>query len=118
MANFPGKPFFNSALAATVVDIKAPAGGGHVISLEAMNVDPADVFVQMWNKDAADVTIGTTAPDYCIHVPPGDATLFGSAVRSWPDGLVFDVGLSWAATTTPTGLTAGTTGLDISIGLS
>ena len=98
---------YRSALAATVVQIKGGAAtfGGYI---NLFNPNTATTYIQVFNKLSANVTLGTTAPDFVITLP-GIAT--ASATGSdrnleMTHGVALSTGYSVAATTTATGLTA------------
>jgi len=71
------------------------------------NSDATVIFVQFYFRPLADVTVGTTVPDFTIAVPPA------AEVNGWPPGGVANVrsqqttpsGLVVAATTTAGGAT-------------
>jgi len=101
MSNFPPipKPLFSAGVAATKTAIKATpcqVHGWHIVNQTA-----AEAFVQVFDKAAADVTVGTTVADYVIPLPAsGGAVLPLNHV-----GLLHSIGLVIACTTTATGLT-------------
>lgn len=76
------------------------------------NNDSSAVYVQIFNKDADDVTVGTTAPDFTYLVPAN--SVFGKDAQ---DIVIdhFNVGLTIAVTTTRTGAAAPTTAATIHI---
>jgi hypothetical protein len=61
------KEYFNAALAETKQTVFT--GRGNVFSIEVQNNDAAAVYLQCFNKLAASVTVGTTAPDYTLLIP-------------------------------------------------
>lgn len=71
-----------------------------------MNTTAAAAYLQMFNRSAASVTLGTTAPDHVIPVlASGGAVIsFGEGWR-FPGGGVLNTALSIAGTTTRTGST-------------
>jgi hypothetical protein len=103
MSNFPPipKPLFSGGVAAAKTAVKATPcqiHGWHIV-----NQNAAEAFIQVFDKAAGDVTVGTTAPDYVIPLPAsGGAVLPLNKV-----GFRHDVGLVVACTTTATGAGAG-----------
>lgn len=82
------------------------------------NVNSADAFIQCFNKaNTTAVTLGTTAPDWVVSVPPAAGGNRGKFAEDFFDAVPFPAGLIVAATTTPTGSTLVTTGLDVNFGL-
>lgn len=81
-------------------------GRCNLTGLLAINTTVADAYVQVFNAAAAaDVTVGTTVPDWVIFSPPGDV----SEENSIPaPGMIFTLGIVVASTTTPTNATAAT----------
>lgn len=91
----------NESVGGTVRQISAqPAMLGE---LDAENTTNAAAYLQIFFLKAADVTLGTTTPDYVIPIEASSRMS-----RSFPNGLGSrgGAGLSVAGTTTPTGLTA------------
>lgn len=98
---------YQSALAATKVQIKATAGtfGGYIM---LTNPNTAETYLQVFNKASASVTVGTTAPDFVLRIP-GLATASGTGVAAnleLVNGVAMSTGITVAATTTATGSTA------------
>ena len=107
MSNFPPikKPLNAAAVAGTAVDIKTTPC--QLQGWQIVNQTAAEAFVQVFDKKAANVVVGTTAPDYWIPLPAsGGAVLPLNKV-----GIQHDVALSVACTTTPTG--AGASAADV-----
>lgn len=101
------------SLTNTVVDIPKTAAanysgtywyGGQYDNL----ANAAITYIQFFNKKAADVLLGTTAPDFVLTLPIGKVVHFSKDKRP----LLFDIGFSFAATTTKTGNTAPVTAID------
>ncbi len=63
--------YYNGALTNTVVDVHPAAPGNLYGFLFDNNTGSADVFIQVFNKAAADVTLGTTVPDFTYRIPAG-----------------------------------------------
>lgn len=100
---------FVSAQLATVANIKAAPGNIYGYLVENSNATKS--YLQIFKTLAANVTLGTTVPDFVIFVP---ATGAADAFAVVPI-LHSDVGLSMAATTTPTGNTAPGSGLMVNV---
>lgn len=97
-------PFFNDAVAGTVVAVKdAPAA---IFSLSLTNTTAATAYLQIFFKKSTEVTLGTTVADLVIRLKSnagsGDIRdiAFDDGVGK-PGG----TGLSIAGTTTPTNST-------------
>lgn len=93
------QPYFNDDVNAT--DVLVQTGDTILGGYEIHNVTAADAFLLLFNAAAiADVTVGTTVPDYVI---PNDAN--GVRGRSFNKPLSFPLGLVIASTTTTDGST-------------
>lgn len=80
------------------------SGGGTLHSLVIDNsANAAITFVKLWNAASGSVTVGTTAPDFCIPIP---ASVKKTIV--FFEGIAYATALTIAAVTTAG--TAGTTG--------
>ena len=101
-----GRPWFQASVAGTVVQVT-----GHPTTIAhgtIYNTTAATAFLQIFNKLAADVTPGTTVPDFVISASPGDNDpILG--------GLLLMDALSVACTTTPTGNTAAACHISLSL---
>lgn len=98
---------YQSALSSTKAQIKGSAGtfGGYIM---LTNPNTAETYVQVFNKASANVTVGTTAPDFVLRIP-GLASASGTGIASnleLVNGLAMSTGITVAATTTATGSTA------------
>ena len=67
------------------------------------NSETTPVYVQMFNKLAADVTVGTTVPDFTYKVPAG--AVFGKDAQDFSID-TFSIGLTVACTSTRSGAVA------------
>lgn len=56
----------------------------------------ADIFVQIFDALAANVTVGTTIPTWVLLIPDGDNMSSGDGLPT--DGLIFETGIFVAAT--------------------
>jgi len=91
--------YYNGSLSQTKVEVVA--GACNLYGFEIENNDAAsEIFVQIFDKLAANVTVGTTAPDYSFRVPAG--TNFGKDAESFPIRF-HSTGITIACTSTRTG---------------
>lgn len=95
-------PFFNDAVAGTVVQLKATAG--QLYMLNAFNTTGATAYLQIFGKPSASVTLGTTVADWTIRLPLNSSSSV-PLVFTVPVNIIGGSGLSIAGTTTATGLT-------------
>lgn len=101
-----GAPFSASQTSTKGV-VKASAGT--LYGYEIINNGSALCYIQVFNKLTANVTIGTTAPDWVIPVPaPSSGTAGAGLVHELDKGYSFSTGLVIACTTTRTGSTSAT----------
>lgn len=100
--------FFNSALFATVVAIKASAGKLYGYNL--YNPNTSTVFIQFFDAATGSVTLGTTAPKFSLALP-SNTNAFVGLDTNFPIGITFSTAISAAATTTAAGSVAPSTGL-------
>lgn len=107
MADYYSLPFFDGDADNTAQTLKAGKTYLHKIIVE--NPNGAKAYVQLFDALAADVTVGTTVPDYVVPVLAGAGT-----VDDYIPGILFTKGVTYACTTTPTGSTDPTTGLVLS----
>ena len=96
-----------SAQTTTVQTLKGSQGviGGWYI----YNPNTSVAYVQIFNTTGA-VTLGTTAPDLTLGIPAS-----AGANVEFTQGIMLTNGIKLAATTTPTGSTAPSTGLEINM---
>lgn len=84
-------PVSKPALTNAAVAIKA--GPGKIVGGDFFNASNATVYIQIFDKKAADVVLGTDVPILAIGIPTGQRAPFLSG------GSGFRVGISAAATT-------------------
>jgi hypothetical protein len=72
------------------------AGRGNCFSIEVQNNDAAAAYLQVFNKLAASVTVGTTTPDYTLLCPAGAVVQLQMPVGAFKH---FDIGMVVALTT-------------------
>ena len=73
---------------------------GQVLTFDFYNPNAAVAYVQWFDKLAANVTLGTTVADWYTVIP-------GVGGRDWScEPIPFNTAISFAVTTTATGLTA------------
>lgn len=108
------KPYFQSAADETKRLVKT--GVALVNNVHVTNPNTVSLFLQIFDAAAAaDVTLGTTSPNYVIAIPDGtSATLVGAIDKDFPAPLILTLGFLWAITTTPTGATGPTTDCTLS----
>lgn len=100
------KPYLNTALSNTVVNVKTSSGT--VLGWSFVNKGGAEAYVQVFDSAAANVTLGTTTPKLVVWIPAGGA---------WEEKFTgetkvgFYTAISLAATTTATGSSAPGTAL-------
>ena len=93
----------SSILVATDQTVKASAG--KVYGYYIYNPEAAVTFVHFYNDVIANVTVGTTAPQFTLAIPAGAAANLMSDI-----GITFGTAITVAATTTAGGNTAPATG--------
>lgn len=97
---------YQSALTNTKVAVKTSAG--NLYGLHIYNPNNVVTYIQIFNKASANITLGTTAPDFVLAVPPnGWLDDPASSVPIWAFGTACTI----VATTTPSGSTAPTNSL-------
>lgn len=99
---FPGtfvgtRPFFNDAVAGTKVVVKA--GVGDLYFLKLVNTTAAAAYLQLFDQVTANVTVGTTGPDWAIRLTANESVVIPVTAWQFVNGLII------AGTTTPTGAT-------------
>jgi hypothetical protein len=106
------RPSYNNALTNAAVALKA--GPGHLFKVTAFQpAANAATYIQWYNVLQADVVVGTTLPVYVMYIPAGA----GATIEEFIDNTApfFDVAISYAATTTPTGAGAPANAIQISL---
>ena len=107
MAFQGGLPFFNDAVAGTVVNIKSN-GFADLYSAKLVNTTAATAYLQFFDAPATSVVLGTTVPKFVLRLSANETT--NPSEIGVP--LMFrGTGLSIAGTTTP----GGNTGAAISV---
>lgn len=91
-------PFFNDAVAATKVVVKAAAG--KLYALRLVNTTGATAYLQIFDALTANVTVGTTVPNWVIRLGANE-----SLSLPWVLPVDFANGLVIAGTTTAGGNT-------------
>jgi len=98
---------FSASLTSTKQAVKASAG--MLYGYEIVNNGSAECYIQVFNKTTANVTVGTTAPDFVIPVPaPSSGTNGAGIVHDIDKGVAFSTAITIACTTTRTGSTSAT----------
>lgn len=101
---FGTTPYWNAALNSTKQAVKASAG--RVYGWHIQNPNTVDAYVQFWDLASGSVTVGTTAPTFALWIPA-----MGGLDTDWTPPINFLTAITAAATLTPTGSGALTTGL-------
>jgi hypothetical protein len=102
-----GLPYYHDTVGGTVIEVR-----GHPVIVAfgvIQNPTGSQAYLQVFNKRAANVVLGTTVPDYVQPVSPGD----NDPVQG---GLLMMDALSIACTTTATGSIAAI--CKVALGLS
>lgn len=107
--------FFNSALVATVTNVKNTSGS--VYGFSVGNIATTACFLQIFNATAANVTLGTTVPVMSILVNLSSATVPGGPTNlSFVNAPIpFNTAISVAGTTGATNASPCTTGLIVNL---
>jgi hypothetical protein len=101
------QPYFNDDVAGTAIAVQA--GPTLLYGFEFHNVTAADAFVLLYNAAVANVTVGTTAPNFVISV---DANGVRGGHFAVP--MQFNSGLTIASVTA----TDGSTGAAVDVSLA
>ncbi len=115
MRNHVAKPFFDGSVSNTVKKIVegAPAELDH---LEVSNPAGVDIFLQLFDTaKASDVTLGGTTPNQSYLIPGGSGGR-GAFDRVFVRPMLFEKGLSYAATTGPENNVAPASALTLNAG--
>lgn len=98
-----------AAQTTTVRELKTKQG--HLGTIVAYNPNSAVAYLQFFDIAAASsVTLGTTVPNEVFGVPPLSSIVIPASTPA-----NYYNGISFAATTTATGSSAPSTGLDVSV---
>lgn len=107
-----GMSFFTASLTSTKSQVKGSAGT--IYGITAVNNGSTLAYIQVFNKLSANVTVGTTAPDYVVPVPAPSSGTAGAGIREeYAKGLSFGTGITVACTTTRTGSTSATCDVNV-----
>lgn len=96
-----GLSIVTGSVGATATAIKASAG--QLYGYHLFNTTAAVAYVQIFNVAAASVTLNTTVPTFSIGIPAS-----GGVTVNFDKGIAFSTAISFACTTTRTGLTGAT----------
>jgi hypothetical protein len=96
-----GLSIITGSVGATATAIKASAG--QLYGYHLFNTTAAVAYVQIFNVASGSVTLGTTAPTLSIGIPAS-----GGVTVNFDKGIAFSTAISFACTTTRTGLTGAT----------
>lgn len=100
---------FDSSVTATVENLSTR--GVRLYSLVVRNPSAATAYIQLFDAAAADVTLGTTAPNQSYWIPPS-----GVFDMFFDIPMEFQTALSYAFTTTATGNTAPASNAEVNFG--
>lgn len=103
-----GTTLHSNAGTSTLTQIKATAG--QLYWLHVMNLKASVLYLQLFNKASASVTLGTTAPDLTFPIPTQGTTNGAGFTLAVPNGIALGTGISYAITTTATGSTTASAG--------
>jgi hypothetical protein len=103
---------YSASLTNTVVNIEI-VGNCRYALMDVGNGNAAASYIQVFNRPAASVTLGTTAPLHSYYIPAngGRVIAFGNVLDFGGDGF------SIAATTTRAGSTAPVATVDVNVAL-
>jgi hypothetical protein len=101
-----GCSFTTGSVGNTVTAIKASAG--QLYGYDVYNKNTAETYIQVFNAGTGSVTLGSTAPDLVIVLPPS-----GGRNVCYNPGIAFSTAMSFACTTTRTGSTAPSNPVDV-----
>ena len=85
-------------------------GTGTLLGIQVCNNQAAVVFIQLFDALSANVTLGTTLPDWEFSVPASTST---TTIALPVNGLKLRIGLVAASTTTEGGLTGSAAGVQV-----
>ncbi len=88
----------SSANTTNATNVKNAAGT--VYGLEAFNTSSATKYLKLYDKSSAP-SVGSDTPVKTIAIPPTSGGALGGVVRSYPAGLAFAAGISYALTGLP-----------------
>ena len=91
------------------------SSGGYLDAIEVINPNTAQVFLQIFDRAATGVSVGTTTPNLVFHIPPGNGTTSGARSEVFYRPISFINAVTYACTTTATGSGNPTTGLTVSM---
>lgn len=104
---------YQSAQNATKTQIKGSAAT--LWKIIAENANTSVIYLQMFNKLSASVTVGTTTPDDVIPLPAGNSSTDPAVIEIPFPKVSYGTGLTIAATTTRTGSTNPGTAIPLTI---
>jgi len=104
LATSGGTTLHTNAGVSTLKEIKSSAG--QLYWLHAVNLKASVLYIQVFNKASASVTLGTTVADMVFPIPTQGNTNGAGFTMEVTNGIAMGNGISYAITTTPTGATA------------
>lgn len=104
LATFAGAlPFFNDAVAGTVVQVKS--GMGMIYALKLVNTTAATAYLQIFDLASANVTLGSTTAKMTYRLAANESVNIPLSVPLELGRTTTNAGISLAGTTTATGST-------------
>lgn len=107
----PTLPHYDNAVTAAAEALKATNGFLYKVYAFQPAANAA-TYIQWFNRAAADVVLGTTAPDYVQYIPAGASGFIDDFNNNAP---FFNTAISYAATTTATGAVAPANAIQMSV---
>lgn len=95
------KPLLDLTADDTVVEVGT--GVHEVYAIEAQNLNATDLWLHLWDSEAADVTVGVDDPTLSFLIPAGDGSLYGAMDKSFPVPVTLVKGFCYAVTDAPDG---------------
>lgn len=92
-----GVPYRNIDVDESADQVRSSAG--YIYWIHAINLSAATLYLQVYNKASASVTVGTTTPDFTFPVPTQGDTNGAGFNLSFPNGVYLDTALTIAGTT-------------------
>lgn len=102
-------PVFNPSADEEPVEVKN-RGEARLVAMDAYNPGADMAYLQLFGKPEANVTLGTTVPDWVFPIPPG-----GGRDMVFPHPPVFAAGLTYAVTATANGAGAPSAACQVSL---
>jgi len=95
------KPLSDLTADDTVVEVGT--GPHEIHSIEAQNLNAADLWLHIWDAEAVDVTLGVDVPTLSYLIPAGDGALYGAMDKPFPTPIGLAKGFCYAVSDAPAG---------------